>query len=395
MVAGLRNFLFGSMRRIAGVTVSFKNREEIVYHAIIVSKNRNSITIDSTVSGCNTLEKIKEALPQNCPVVVNIEGWGVLVKKLSKNTDGVVDTTLIPDNNDDFEVFMHDQTENVIASVVRKELLTEVITEFRRLSLNLAGMSAGPGAVGLLIPILGMDGKQPVGSWSLEIVGNEITEIKTLQEQEYCEYYFGGESVSSLLLGSLGLVVGYLSGNTGSEPVNDNLNGAFVYRRLTFLSTLAVFLILFAALVINFLLFDRYSKKYDTVSNEYIRNETIIRELRNAEEELKKREAIISGTGLERKNQFAWYSDRLALLKPAKVLLTRLAIQPPERKIQVGREIIFKSNLLIVEGETSDLIQVHYWINHIRKEEWVLDIELASYTGQGSNRGSFILEIKF
>ncbi|WP_062128397.1 hypothetical protein [Geofilum rubicundum] len=320
----------------------------------------------------------------------------MLVKRIDSDSKGHVDSNLLPENNSDFQLFVHEQPENSYVSIVRVEMLDRILDGFHGLGLNVAGVSAGPFSIGILSSLLEPEGRCLVGNWALEFNNHEIIEVKTLPEEEISNYDFEGECISSLLIGAYSLAVKYASGILGSEAVNENLNTGFAYRRLSFITVAFVFVLLFLSLFVNFLLFDKYSKDYELVTSDYLRSETLITELRSSEEELLKRKQIITRAGLEGNSQFAWYADRIASLMPSKIVLSRLAFQPAERRMQPGREVIFTRSSSILEGETTDILKVHEWIGYLKKEPWIVDVEIVSYNrAEDVKTGTFSLEIVF
>jgi hypothetical protein len=152
--------------------------------------------------------------------------------------------------------------------------------------------------------------------------------------------------------------------------------------------------ILFFGLVINYFLFDYYHKKYNQISGEYSLNETLIRKLDQKQDELAGAEELMLKVGLEGQTRFAWFADRLVQLMPSGIILTRLSIQPPDGKLQQGYEMEVKENTIIIEGQTTETLNVHRWVQHIKREEWVEDVEFTSFSqGESKEQAIFSLEL--
>ncbi len=390
----IQHLLFKTVGVISGVTVSFQNRNDKIFHLVVLKKKKNHLTIKTCETNISSLEELKNLLPQKCPVVLNIEGWGVLVKEISSDAKGNIDDNLLPENNNDFEFFTHVQPEKTFVSIIRKEMIEKVLDDFGHLGFNIAGISAGPCSIAILSSLLDLEGSYLVGNWLLEFRNHEIKKIKTCSTEEISYYEFGGDNIPSQLIGALSLSVKYASGILGNEVINKNLNSGFAYRRLSFISGAFVLLLLFLGLFTNFMLFNKLTKEYEYVNREYLKNETQISELKSAEEELNKQKQIIERTGLEGGNRFAWYADRIAFLMPSKIILERMSFHPLEKRVQTDKEVTFYNNITILEGETTNILQVHEWISNLKRENWISDIELASYTGiKNTKAGTFSIEI--
>lgn len=396
MVVGLQQLLFKTVRIIAGVTVVFKNRDEMIFHAVVLNRKSNQLEISAQKTGMTSFEELKDFLPAKCPIVLNIEGWGVLVKQGEREMRSKPNGGYLPDNNKDFEYFVYEQESAPFVSIVRKEMLNKVLEDFFRRGFNLGGVAAGPLSIDVLISSLEMEGRLLVGNWAVQVNRHEIVEVAMLQEAEVSHFDIEGESISSLVIGAYSLAVKYASGLIEDEGVNESLSSGFAYRRLSFLVGAFVSVLLFLGLIINFMLFEKYNRELDLVNRDYLNREGLILELKNVEEELHRRKEIVARAGLEGSNPMAWYIDRSVSLMPSQLVLNRLSWQPVSNRIQSGKEIDFEDNRVIIEGETSDVLLVHKWIKSLKDEKWIEDVDLVSYSIQDQQTdGCFSIEVSY
>jgi len=53
-----------------------------------------------------------------------------------------------------------------------------------------------------------------------------------------------------------------------------------------------------------------------------------------------------------------------------------------------------KENTIIIEGQTTETLNVHRWVQHIKREEWVEDVEFTSFSqGESKEQAIFSLEL--
>ncbi|WP_062128395.1 hypothetical protein [Geofilum rubicundum] len=73
MVEQVKHILFKTVGKLAGVTVSFVNRDDMVFHAVVLSRKRNQLVVEDSKTGITSLDELKTFLPKKCPIVINIE----------------------------------------------------------------------------------------------------------------------------------------------------------------------------------------------------------------------------------------------------------------------------------------------------------------------------------
>jgi hypothetical protein len=318
-----------------------------------------------------------------------------LVKEALFDEEGKITNRLVSNQNE-FEFFSYEQNSGKgFVAILRKELFTTVKESLNELSVDMLMIEAGPLEVGLLIPILGLNGWQIAGQYKVRFEDDEIREIKALNKEENGNYKIGDDIISSVHLPVFALAINILSGEAVAENAdNKHFIDEFSYKKMIEFLGIGALVILFFGLVINYFLFDYYHKKYNQISGEYSLNETLIRKLDQKQDELAGAEELMLKVGLEGQTRFAWFADRLVQLMPSGIILTRLSIQPPDGKLQQGYEMEVKENTIIIEGQTTETLNVHRWVQHIKREEWVEDVEFTSFSqGESKEQAIFSLEL--
>lgn len=389
----IQNRFLNGISKLAGLTVHLTGRDSMVYNVVLVEKKKQKLIITDRKQAMNA-DQVQNFIPRNCPVLVNIEGWGVLVKKANFNDEGELTGNLVP-NPDDFQIFTYRQGNIGFAAVIRNEHFNVMFEQITQFPFEIAGISCGPFAIGDLIEILNLDGNVIAGNWNLEVTNGFIEEIIVLPENVSVGYKLGDDIITSVYLPAFAQVVQFYSGVYGKEFFNIELLKEVAYKRLSVVVGWAILLFLLGGLFVNYFWFDKLSKDYNAISSEYSLNESILKQLKVAEEELKQTEDLMEKGGLVGSSSFAFFSDQLASCLPNGIILTRMELLPLKGKMMAGKEIQFEDQTIIIEGETYETLFIDRWINNLKKESWVRDIRLDSYFNDGDNEPSvFKMTIK-
>ncbi len=390
----IQNRLLNGISKLAGLTVHLTGRDSMIYNAVLVEKRKQKLIITDQKQEMNA-DQLKVFIPRNCPVLINIEGWGVLVKKATFNEDGELTGSLVP-NADDFEVFTHRQDNSGFAAVIRKEHFTGILEQIKHFGFQIADISCGPFAIDSLIKLLNLEGNIIAGNWSLKISDGFIEDVKMLPEKQSVGYKLDDDIIYSPYLPSFAQIVQFYAGYYSEENLNFEFRKEISYKRLSVLIGWAALLFLLGALLGNYFWFESLSKRYNAISSEYRLNETVLQKLKIAETELKQTEDLIIKGGLVGSSSFAFFSDRIASCLPNGITLTRMEILPLKGKMISGKEIQFFNQTIIIEGETYEVLLIDRWINTIKKEDWVKDVRLDSFFNDGDNEPSvFKITIDF
>jgi hypothetical protein len=397
MTLRIQKYLLSTISKLAAVVVHLSGRDAVVYHALIVEKRKGEIRIVDRKQQIETEEELQAFLPKGCPLVVNIEGWGILVKKTSFDENGNITTHLVSDP-EEFELFpFFDGQKEGFVSIIRKELFQQIRAKLNDLKCDLLEISAGPLDVSMLLPVLKLEGEQIVGAYDLLVENKAIKDVKPVRTESNNIYKLGDDVISSTYLPAFSLSAKVFSAYLQPSVLSDGeLVENFLYKKLTFFVGWAVLGLLFTGLFVNYLLFSKYDEQFDQVSGEFRLNESLIKKLDGANKELEQAKDLMVKGGLTGETSFAWFADKLSLLMPAKVIMTRLSFQEPEKSLKNGYKVELKENIILIEGETLDAVKIYQWIQKIKNEKWVKEVEMISYSKENEREpATFGLQIIF
>jgi len=394
MQSNIQNRLLSGLSRLAGLTICLTGRDSMVFNGVLVDRKKQQLTITNRKHGMDAMD-LQKFIPKGCPVLVNIEGWGVLVKKASFDNDGNIIGNLVP-NADDFELFCFRQGQQGYVAIIRREVFGEILLLLKQFPFELAGISAGPFAVSSIIELLGQEEHIIAGNWSLQVKDEIIVDIKTQSVVEPFNYKLGNDIISSDYLTAFALVAQFFAGSYGEEGFNYEFRKELAYKQLSFWVGGTVLGLLFLALLGNYFFFEQLSDKYNSINTEYAMHESVLKQLKRAEEQVKQTEELIVEGGLTGTSSLAGFADKLAMSLPSGMVLTRMEMFPLQGKIMQGKEIIFKENTIKIEGETYETLLIHQWISTLKKESWIKEVQLESFIKDDDNSPAvFYIAISF
>lgn len=378
MNTSLKNKLLSSCKKIAAVSVRLHSKDHCSYQLIVTEYKAGSLDIIKRESHIETDKELKSLIPDKMPVLINIEGWGVLLKEAQFDEEGQLKGQIVP-NIDDFTLYPYQQGQNGFVAIIRTETLNDIYTRLQSIIKDIVMLSVGPMHICSLIDLLSLEEDVYAGAYHLIIEGGFVKSVKTDLKDRMISYKYGEDIVSNVHLVLLALCSDFISARRGEDVISQALLQEYAYKKLMIFTGWFILGTLFIALFINYLFFDHYNKMFNQISGQYALNENILKQLKDAETELKGKQALVLKGGLEGQTNFAWYTDRIVELMPAKLILNQMAVHPDEGKIQKRKEISFRENTIVIIGETEEALAVHEWITKLEDENWVKDVDLVYY----------------
>jgi Tfp pilus assembly protein PilN len=391
----LKHNILQQVSVIAGVLVHLINREEMRFSLIIIRRRKKQLFIEHRQEQFLSVDELKERIPSNVPVLLHVDGWGVLIKKSSLGADGQTEALY---DSSEFEIrhFFTDESSKGHLSIIRQEVIEEVVERVKTLGAGLLGIDVGPFAGIQLLLALNKEGNFLLGNRTVVIKDKNIVEIKGSNDSIDSVLAIGDDNISSQLFPAYAMVALFFANSfdglkRSSQPLKE-----FLYKKLTFYVTAFSLGALFIGLILNYLLFTHYQERLISVTSEFEVNQTLYKKLEQKEKELEQKEKLIESSGLSGRTFFAYYADRLALSMPKRILLEKLEFQPLEKRLQKGREAIFTEKMIEVTGLTPQSLLINDWMHSIKKEPWVKSVDMVYYNQEEKlTNALFKLEIRF
>lgn len=395
------SFIRGNTAAGIHIVVKTDGSYEIKY--VLIKKKGSEISIIKKTENCNEIKKIVGSVPSSTPVCLSIEGKGIIHKKASvsdsESDQDILNKLLTNTSTNDFYVDRSPIDDHfAFISAIRMEILEEILTEIKENKHFVVDISLGPFSVNSVIGILTEKSEIiSAGSYSLTVKNGKISDYtKTDLKEIPVLYRIGDENILENYLIPFSNALNYLiasekpSSHSGLLQQREN----FLYKKMFNLTGWLVLIILFAVLLVNFLYFDYYSKKQNDLSAEAGQNSELLNMLDTLTKELEMKDDFIKKSDFLSMTKHSFYADKLAKSVPDQILLTKMDLQPLEKKIKEGDQPIFQKNKIKISGIADDSSIFYDWIKKLNNENWILELEVLNYYRKDENKyGNFEIEI--
>ncbi len=395
------NKLFKS-KVIAEVYINNTSQEELDISVVVVKREKQNLEIINTFHGISSLDQFFELVPIKIPLSLIIDGKGVIQKAVKTKEDTLAIYQVLP--NAQHQKFIWSQAPlsqegYVQVAVARKEFITESVERFSEMGYLVVDISIGPMVLANIASLLPKDSKEVrVKNYKIDYTSQGIFSVtKNGVDEASYKIQIGKDEISNVDLIPFAASVKYFQ---GTHQSNESLSQIcrpskeqFLFKRIFNALLIGSCGLLFLILLVNFLLFDHYSKFFTHYEKEYLVNKELLDRLSYLEEEFLLQKTFIEDNASRGFSQYAFFSDRLAHLLPSSLSLTELSFDPVLESIKEDREIRSTKGIIIVSGQTSQSLQLNQYINVIESEPWTKDVTLLEYQSQMGKRGEFSIEI--
>ena len=166
-----------------------------------------------------------------------------------------------------------------------------------------------------------------------------------------------------------------------------------VFAKLTSLTLVFFVTILLVSLLANYTYQNHLSNKYQ--DSEY--KASILEDKKNRIESLKQeiqeKERIFNDYGLSSNHQFAEYIDKIASLRPKKLILESLNINPLKKEMKEGKKTELSTNIISLSGTVIDIEILNEYLIAIESHDLFNKAKIVKFAQEPSS-AQFELEIE-
>lgn len=389
---------------VAGITIDL-HRADAVFSACVLKISGDQLEIVDTLPETNDLNALKTILPDRVPVAVNIIGRVVVIRKIKTAvTDqaSLLKSVMPNAANEDFYIQALTSLDSTFVSVIRRAEADRWITAVSTLGFKVMQLSMGPFVLDQLLPQLNhYDGLLYLGGYGIRIadqgwldchVADESANpfpLKLNQESLDERLYLPYAAAFQLAL------AGELAPVEAIHPqLRQSLEEARAWNRFR-IRGIGVLVILFALLLVNFVLFSRYHQENDQLSaevGESVHNASLSGAV---EDSVRKEKALIDSLGWEQHVDKSILIDQIAQLLPQGVGWEKVEIDPV-LKAQDTQHPGFSKRLIRVTGSSPKIIPVNEWIERVKAKSWVGKVTLRDFSiDNETGMGQFVVEISY
>ena len=391
---------YGNIFTAIELTFNAEGDECINYLKIL--KKKNELVVVETVSFTKVDELLIFIKNISAPICIVFNNKNIITKlvsliSLSGRKNEVIQSAFPNINTDDFFYEVYKGEEKGLVSIVRKEYVNKILTLFEEAKMNIVAFYLGNGLVKNVSSYISKEVIYTSNS-KIHFEGNELLSIEESKGNSK-EYDVNGVELSSEnLLGFSAILYFFFNLITPIESNKESnvkaLKEEFVKKRLFSKGLMVSLIFLFLFFLVNFLFFSHYSAEVQKVEEELSSlkdNKEFIEELKTKRED---KTALINNFNSVLESKISWYVDEIAYRVPNSILLKEITFQPLQKTIKKEKEILYKQEVFVVEGEAVGSYEISKWVDELAKLKWVDDVVVNDLESKTTRKNSFTLFIK-
>lgn len=389
-------------RQVVGLScvINADNNHEFI--SVVLIRRKGLLEIESIKSFSCDFEKLYEHIPTELPVMLSLDGKGILHKKVTVEKHEDILKQIMPGSNkDDFMIDVCEgMGKDLFVSLARHDYLNSI---FKKLipGLFVIDLTINPLHVKNLSGIFN-ELPLSITSGYYEIQTNESGFIKEYRkresyDQEEVSYRFDDYEIGSGSLLSFYNALKFFIGNKNDQlPAEiESQRSEFQSWRLFIFAGISALVIIFIILILNFAIFFRLSERKAQLDQTLMDNKGIVEIIDSLKKEVTWKEKFLGKSGFNQNRWFSYMADDLGASVPINITLKKIEIHPVDAKITMSKEIGFRYDILRISGVAGTSNLLNQWIIKLRELRWISDVVVENFLQMDNTAaGNFIIEIK-
>ena len=381
---------FSGLNKLISVSINLSSEfPELEGGSFILSKGDVNFELD--------INDFKKEDISKLPVILTIEGKGVLHKFVETSIDKIKLRNIIPNiKEEDFYVNYTPNEVGTWVSIIRKDLVSKILEEKGLLIDNIVDLYLGPTGIQWLTE---MSNELPafVGGSELTYKSNQLESIrKSSSGHLKNRFIFGVDLEFNKHLAFIGALVCFSKRNSNHKNETWTKNNKTLKDKKVFQNsvklTLGVLLFVFMGnMVLNQILNSTYNEKAALA----LKHSDLVNQAVALQEEEELKREFIQKLGLEVNPQFAVFSDEIGETVPQSIQLSKLIVNPLKKAIRKKKLIEFKKEIIEIGGFCKSSQVCNEWVQELRTLSWIKKIELVEFKFNKDNIGEFIIEVSY
>lgn len=391
---------------VCGLEVVFTDSGHKLFYSIL-KKQKNKLEVVSSGT-CNALSELPQSLKKDkIPLIVNVTGKGVILKKTNFNTESELISTeflqqqLPAINPDDFYIqALKQNNATCFISVIRKKQCDELLKETSDNKLEVADVLIGTGAIVSINNLIAGYNYVYAGDNKVELLNGHVESISNVNNDlgEKADIEVDGLRIAPNESLAFSVAFGYITGQSIYSSKDVNLtNYKFRHLEKNKIKTVIYFFVIlaFASCLINFFFFSNYFSGNNKLQSELDVYQGKYEQINELLADYEKKKGLIEQTGLLENNTLSKYSDRIASTIPDEVVLTEFYLNPQIIDMSGEDSLMnFQKNTIILRGNCHKSLTINEWVNVLKTQNFIRDVNLEkfSFNNEG-NQPNFEIKI--
>ncbi len=372
---------------------------EIEVNLLIIKKIKSKLVFEKKISEIDSFDELFGHLKKNIPIVLTINGKGILCKKTEnlQNDTELIKQVLPNATTKDFEFQYFTNDKNIsFCSIARLSLVEKILLRFKEKGFFILDINIGISSINVLEELIDTDQfKFSTEYYKYHFKNQKFVDFTINKQKKEADTIniLGMEFESTFIPGFTSFLKYFIEKkqSTNHPVINTSRTDFHFYRKFR-IATFLSLSILFSTLLINYFFFDHFFHKSGKLKSELSQYSKILEKKEKLLKTIQKKKETIKALGLNNNIKYAFFMDQIASKMPSSIILGNMSFQP--QKKTKNNKLYFEKNKICITGKTKNPTELNYWIKEIEKLEWVIDASLGDYTFQNrENLASFNLNI--
>lgn len=370
----------------------FKGSDGDRYDLLTAKKSKNKLDIIRNET-FNSLEVLLEAVDSKLPIIINLDGKGILNKRINLNNE----SDLAWQKNLDFKTLYYtsySQEEVVHMSFCRDNFVEECTSVFSLKRLKVIDVYIGSFLSVLLDETLK---KKNIlsGNLNLIIENGKINSFTKSDLDNLTNYTIDNYIINNYSLPLFSVALNYFIENDSVQKTNwDETNiEEFVYFNAFNTVGITILVGFFIALLFSYSLIQYFGSKNAELNIQNVYSNKSYQQIVDLEKQKEDKIKIIKESGFLSEKHLTYYSYEILNSIPNSISLSELNIAPLIKEIKSNEKVEVEAGIVLVSGKTIDEEEFNEWLNELKTLDWIVKFEIESLNKDKKSNTKFKLRI--
>ncbi|MCJ1806463.1 hypothetical protein BWK63_02460 [Flavobacterium covae] len=366
-----------------------KKEHADVFHVLTVFKKRNKLNILNSRT-FDSFEKLCKATDVKIPVVLSIDGKGILNKKVDNNNE--IDINWLKTINFDSIYHTTFQNEEIrFMSFSRSILVEENIQFFQANHFQVLDVYIGAFPVAFLKDYIHIN---TIKAGELELIFEEDKLESFLKNNKTTSIQVGEDTLLSSHLPLYASAIHFFLQPEEITKTENKINLEEVIYQKAF-NKLAVIMLVsfFTLLLLSYTSIQYFNKKISELNLEVIYSNQSYKQIKKLEKRREQQMMIVNESGITSNIFISHYVFDLLKIVPNDMKLNELNYAPVDKEIKINKKILMTPNTFFIKGHTQEEKVFNNWLTDIKKLSWVRKFEIVNFKKDKKNRLQFEIKI--
>jgi len=375
------NINLGSDSGFLAVETEFFSDQEFILRILEIKQKKSEVDFNIIFNDKADLEQLIKLI-RGKSIILMVTGKGVLTKKINKSEDVQAADVLPNSGKEDFYWQNYPCTNHSFATICRKQKVDELLNLMKQNNAVIGEIYLGLGVCHLVGSILEKEVIQ-LPKQELHFFNGILQEIKPSSNEEQ-NYSVGKKEISTSMISLLCAGISFAAKSELKSSIDSEEFSYFKneWKQKAYFQKAGAFVLVSFLLILfgNYLAYNHYSQRYELLQEEVAYKQSEIDLLNTLTEELKEKQSLIGGTGMNNGYKVSVLADKIGITIPSTVQLLEMNIQPLESgKLKKDDKAAFETDRIILKGKIFKSTDINQWIKNMKNEKIVKDVVVSQY----------------